>query len=723
MAFTPASRLRVSAFRRRPARRWPILWTAAFALALVALHPLGAGSQAQGQDTRGFGQTASSTGSVHNGDYYALVIGIDAYPAPMHPLKTAVNDAKAVGELLTDRYDFKVEYLLNGDATRYKILSALGKYRVNLHEDDNLLIYFGGHGYYDRDTDRAYWLPVDADSGTSPNTIMADDLTSLLRALPSRHVLVVSDSCYSGGLSRDADAPTRTGGNAALLQRELGSRSRTLMASGGLEPVADAGGSGHSVFASAFLRGLQQAEDPEFTAIDIFYTSIRRQVAGRSSQLPEYSTLRNSGDDDGDFVFARKIAPSAVAVSATPSPTEDYSRGLALCRSNDYAGALPLMTRACEGGNMAACRDLGIMYVTGKGVAEDDAHAVSLYRKACDGGNPFGCGNLGFMYENGLGAGKDEAQASGLYRKACDGGVALGCGSLALMYEKGNGVSVDLAQAVNFYRKACDGGFAPGCAGLGSMFENGKGVAVDDAQAVSLYRKACDGGDALGCSNLGFMYESGKGVAEDDARAVSLYRKGCDGGNPPGCANLGVMYEKGRGVAADVQQAVGLYRKACDGGNAIGCSNLGGMYATGTGVEPDSVQAVSFLRKGCDGGNPPGCANLGVMYEKGRGVAADAQQAVGLYRKACDGGNAIGCTNLGVMYVNGTGVAKDDAQAVSFYGKGCDGGHMLGCGYLGYLFETGKGVVADKAQAILLYRKGCDGGFEYGCKNLKRLQP
>jgi TPR repeat protein len=564
----------------------PILWTAAFALALGAMHPLGAGSQAQGQDTRGFGQTASSTGTVHNGDYYALVIGIDDYPAPMHPLKTAVNDAKAVGELLTDRYDFKVEYLLNGDATRYKILSALGRYRASLHADDNLLIYYGGHGYFDHDTDKAYWLPVDADSGTSPNTIMADDLTSLLRALPSRHVLVVSDSCYSGGLSRDADAPTRTGGNAALLERELGSRSRTLMASGGLEPVTDAGGSGHSVFASAFLRGLQQDEEPEFTAIDIFYTSIRRQVAGRSSQLPEYSTLRNSSDDGGDFVFVR--------VRASASPTEPWMpaspRALTeqqvdeMFRLRKYSEALPLLTQACEQGNGVGCNRLGGMYADGLDVKKDSAKAAELYQRSCDDGHPQGCFNLGNSYEGGIGVTRDLVRAIKLFQHSCDEGIPVGCYFATQL-------AIPTAQEA----------FARGS----DLYEAGK-----FAEALPFLRSACERRNATGCSNLGFMYGSGKGVAEDDAQAVNFYRMGCDGGDPQGC------------------------------------SLLGGMYATGTGVEPDFVQAVSFLRKGCEGGDMVGCKNLGVMYKAGSGVGKDVVEAARLFRKACDGGEQSGCASL-----------------------------------------------------------------------------
>ncbi len=86
----------------------------------------------------------------------------------------------------------------------------------------------------------------------------------------------------------------------------LEGRSRTLIASGGDEPVADGGEGGHSVFAGALLRGLAQTEREVFTAEELFYGYIREPVAGRSDQTPEYNPLRNSGHESGDFVFFRK---------------------------------------------------------------------------------------------------------------------------------------------------------------------------------------------------------------------------------------------------------------------------------------------------------------------------------------------------------------------------------------------------------------------------------
>ena len=275
--------------------------------------------------TRGFGTAeADSKRGVANGSYYALVIGIDVYPAPLPKLKTAVADARAIAVVLKERYGFQVQTLLDHDATRVSILDAIAHYRNTLGTTDNLLIYYAGHGYADHEADKSYWLPIDADSIYSANRIIADDLTTDIRVLPARHVLLISDSCYSGGLSRDPNVIAQSEGQQGFLDRMLRTRSRTLMASGGDEPVSDGGSNGHSVFANAVLTALSSMSRAEFTASDLFYNSVRQQVAGKSSQLPQYSIIRNSDNGDGDFVFTLPSADEHVGSSVSsvdvPSP-------------------------------------------------------------------------------------------------------------------------------------------------------------------------------------------------------------------------------------------------------------------------------------------------------------------------------------------------------------------------------------------------------------------
>ena len=260
-----------------------------------------------GPDIRGMNRpTTPAAAALPNGNYYALVIGINRYPPPVQQLKTAVHDAEAIAKDLQDLYGFRVTLLRDGEATRARIITAIRGYRNSLGPNDNLLIYYAGHGFSDKEADKAYWLPVDADSVESPNAIIADDLTTDVRVQNARHVLIISDSCYSGGLTRDVDTRPPTVEQQAYVLKMLSGKSRTLMASGGDEPVSDKGADGHSVFANAVLQALEHPDQTMFTASDLFYHSIRQRVAGNSAQTPEYEFIKNSGHDNGDFVFVRK---------------------------------------------------------------------------------------------------------------------------------------------------------------------------------------------------------------------------------------------------------------------------------------------------------------------------------------------------------------------------------------------------------------------------------
>ncbi|HEY6292844.1 MAG TPA: caspase family protein [Terriglobia bacterium] len=249
--------------------------------------------------------TSPSASTDQRGGYYALVIGNDRYRY-LRQLQTAVNDANAVDQLLRGQYGFATKVLTN--ATRNQILTALNEYRRTLPENSNLLIYYAGHGHHDPDTDKAYWLPIDAQSDNNDNWISADDITSDVRAIPSLHVLIISDSCYSGAIARDVEASITPRQRDAYLLKMLKSRSRNLMSSGGDEPVADGGAPGHSVFAGALMESLRQIDQDEFTAAELFHRFVQAAVAGRSEQVPQYSVIRNSGHGYGDFVFSRKPA-------------------------------------------------------------------------------------------------------------------------------------------------------------------------------------------------------------------------------------------------------------------------------------------------------------------------------------------------------------------------------------------------------------------------------
>lgn len=233
------------------------------------------------------------------GKYYALVVGNDSYQH-IADLQTAVFDAKEVADVLQNRYGFEVELLLN--ATRDDVFRSLGKLRRKLTEDDNLLIYYAGHGVVDEDVGRGYWLPVDADEDFKARWISNADLSDTLKGMDAWHVIVVADSCYSGTLIRSAQPVVQLGGDRVkLIERLALKKSRTVLSSGGAEPVVDSGGGGHSVFAKAFLDVLR--ENTEVLETQRLFASLRTKVIVNADQTPEYADVRKAGHDGGDFLF------------------------------------------------------------------------------------------------------------------------------------------------------------------------------------------------------------------------------------------------------------------------------------------------------------------------------------------------------------------------------------------------------------------------------------
>ena len=245
------------------------------------------------------------------GQFHALVIGNNAYQF-LPPLKSAINDARAVAEVLSEKYGFKVTLI--EDADRYQILSSLNELRKTLTENDNLLIYYAGHGELDRTNMRGHWLPVDAEAESSANWISNVAVTDILNAMNARRVLVVADSCYSGALTRAAMARLESGmdqeARLAWLKAMADKRSRTALTSGGLAPTLDGGGGDHSVFARAFLDVLEQ-NDGLIEGQRLFQEISARVTYAASKfrfeQLPQYAPIKFAGHEAGEFFFRPEV--------------------------------------------------------------------------------------------------------------------------------------------------------------------------------------------------------------------------------------------------------------------------------------------------------------------------------------------------------------------------------------------------------------------------------
>ncbi len=103
-------------------------------------------------------------------------------------------------------------------------------------------------------------------------------------------------------MRRPLSGPSRT--YTAYFQRCLDQRARVVLTSGGIEPVADGGGDGHSVFARAFLVAL--ADNTGVLDSNALLKKIQRPVQLNADQKPEFGELRPSGHEGGDFLFVRR---------------------------------------------------------------------------------------------------------------------------------------------------------------------------------------------------------------------------------------------------------------------------------------------------------------------------------------------------------------------------------------------------------------------------------
>ncbi|MGZ5442365.1 MAG: protein kinase domain-containing protein [Thermoanaerobaculia bacterium] len=231
------------------------------------------------------------------GKFYAVVIGESQY-GKYEALPTAVNDARAVAQLLETKYGYDVTRLENAGAQQ--IVTELQATAKKMTGNDNLLVYYAGHGTVRND--KGYWQPVDADFDMT-NWISPAMIRDVLLDHPARRTLILADSCYSGALARAAVSTSD-----ADARKEK--RARIVISSGGDAPVIDSADGQHSLFTRALLDVLAAPGD-DVADVQTLFTRIRERVtdsarrAGRE-QNPDLAVMAEVGDEGGTYYFVMR---------------------------------------------------------------------------------------------------------------------------------------------------------------------------------------------------------------------------------------------------------------------------------------------------------------------------------------------------------------------------------------------------------------------------------
>ncbi len=284
--------------------RQKILPIAFHALLLACTLHVGAGSALAQSATRDVTPTARVAQEVVpiEGEYWALIIGIDEYQY-VPPLKTAVTDAEGIRDVLMERYDFEPDHttmLLNEDATRNNIEGALIRLGLKAGANDSVFIYYAGHGQYSDDHRLGWWVPVEGRLDEPGSYILDANVRSYVASMQARHVSLVVDSCFSGTLFASNRAlPPITD---KYFNKLYGKKSRWGFTSGGTEPVADQGVSGHRALAYHFINFLKENTEPYLVPSHIA-DNVIPLVANNSDQMPRSQPLQGANDQGGQFVF------------------------------------------------------------------------------------------------------------------------------------------------------------------------------------------------------------------------------------------------------------------------------------------------------------------------------------------------------------------------------------------------------------------------------------
>ena len=230
--------------------------------------------------------------SAAAGKKLALLIGNNEYTQPIPPLETPIHDINKIAELLKQRFGYEVKTVSN--AGKLAIANALNQLAKEVRGTDSVLVMYAGHGYLMEDTNMGFWIPVDASVKTAANWISNTDIARFLQAIPARQMILISDSCFSGTLTREQQLK---GGGKLSRDEILKRRSVLVMSSGGDEPVSDEGKDGHSIFAWSLINALKKLEG-DAAGYDLFRT-VRDQVKAEYPQEPAYGAVLSAGHKEG----------------------------------------------------------------------------------------------------------------------------------------------------------------------------------------------------------------------------------------------------------------------------------------------------------------------------------------------------------------------------------------------------------------------------------------
>ena len=237
---------------------------------------------------------------LKEGKNYAMLIASQNYDDSSIPsLENPIPDAVKLKMILKNSYNFSDENVLTlFNPERADFRKRFLQLTELLQPEDNLIIFYAGHGIWVDKEKKGYWLLTDARRNDVNSWLPNKEVLDMIASVPSRHTLLITDACFSGSVFK-----TRSiGADASPAIREMSEKiSRVAITSGNDTEVPD-----ESVFMKYLVKALSENKEKYLSAQKMFITQIIEAVMAESKTEPRYGTLELAGHVGGDFIFSKK---------------------------------------------------------------------------------------------------------------------------------------------------------------------------------------------------------------------------------------------------------------------------------------------------------------------------------------------------------------------------------------------------------------------------------
>ncbi|HII94020.1 MAG TPA: PKD domain-containing protein [Methanosarcina sp.] len=235
-----------------------------------------------------------------HGRRIAILIGTNEY-SKVEKLEFAENDAREMGEVLLDKdicgFDEVIELI---DKNKEEVSQKIEKVFKNAKQDDEVLIYYSGHGKPSYNFDLCLLFKDSDPESLLATSLKFDYINECKEQSACNRVVVILDCCYSGTAGMKGDSLQE------MLSSYTGSGTILLTSTGqtGSSIAKEDRELKHGVFTSYLLKGLKDwtadDDDDGIITVNDLYKYTFKETKAKGLQRPQMK-----GSYEGEMILGR----------------------------------------------------------------------------------------------------------------------------------------------------------------------------------------------------------------------------------------------------------------------------------------------------------------------------------------------------------------------------------------------------------------------------------